>query len=106
MTALDRERSEIAERLGALERAQADEAKQPARAVAAVTMASPTAAKIALFRSLFRGREGCIAAPVGKSKHREGGLRAHVSERMRPRRLQKAAGEVRGVPKPGVHPRW
>ena len=57
LTALDRERSEIAERLGALERAQADEAKQPARAVAAVTMASPTAAKIALFRSLFRGRE-------------------------------------------------
>ena len=57
MTALDRERSEIAERLGALERAQADEARQPARAVAAVTMASPTAAKIALFRSLFRGRE-------------------------------------------------
>lgn len=57
LTALDRERSEIAERLGALERAQADEAKQPGRAVAAVTMASPTAAKIALFRSLFRGRE-------------------------------------------------
>lgn len=57
MTALDRERSEIAERLGALERAQADAAKKPARVVAAVTMASPTAAKIALFRSLFRGRE-------------------------------------------------
>ena len=60
LTALDRERSDIAERLSVLELAQADEAKQPARAVAAVTMASPTAAKIALFRSLFRGREDVL----------------------------------------------
>ncbi len=58
---LDRERSEIAERLGVLELAQAEEnAKQPARATAAVTMTSPTAAKIALFRSLFRGREDIL----------------------------------------------
>src|SRR5207253_464618 len=47
----------IVERLGALEREQAQEAKQRAHAGAQVTMSSPTAAKIALFRSLFRGRE-------------------------------------------------
>jgi hypothetical protein len=57
LTALNRERSEIAERLGVLERAQAaEEAKQPSHPTARVTMSSPTAAKIALFRSLFRGR--------------------------------------------------
>ncbi len=57
LIALDRERSEIAERLGVLERTKAqEEAKQPAHA-AAVTMISPAAAKIALFRGLFRGRE-------------------------------------------------
>jgi superfamily II DNA or RNA helicase len=60
LIALDRERSEIAERLGVLERTKAQqEAKQPAHA-AAVTMTSPTAAKIALFRGLFRGREDVL----------------------------------------------
>ncbi|MGH6878840.1 MAG: TOTE conflict system archaeo-eukaryotic primase domain-containing protein, partial [Rhizomicrobium sp.] len=58
LAALDLERAEIAERLDALERAQAEEAKQPAGA--SVTMASPTAVKIALFRSLFRGREDVL----------------------------------------------
>ncbi|MBI1778205.1 MAG: DEAD/DEAH box helicase family protein [Proteobacteria bacterium] len=61
LIALDRERSEIAERLGVLEQAaQVDEAMQPIHTVARVTMASPTAAKIALFRSLFRGREDVL----------------------------------------------
>src|SRR5579872_6605602 len=61
LTALDRERSEIAERLGALERARTqEEVKQPSHAAAAVTMASPTTTKIALFRSLFRGREDVL----------------------------------------------
>jgi len=47
--------------LGVLARVQAEkEAKQPPDAPAAVTMASPTAAKIALFRSLFRGREDVL----------------------------------------------
>lgn len=56
LIALDRERSEIAERLGVLERTKAQEdTKQPPHA--AVTMSSPTVAKIALFRGLFRGRE-------------------------------------------------
>ena len=60
LIALDRERSEIAERLGVLERTKAqEEAKQPAHA-AAVTMTSPAAAKIALFRGLFRGREDVL----------------------------------------------
>jgi len=60
LIALDRERSEIAERLGVLERTKAREAaKQPEHA-AAVTMTSPTVAKIALFRGLFRGREDVL----------------------------------------------
>jgi len=61
MTALDRERSEIADQLSVLERAQADEAtKQPLQVAARVTMASSTAEKIALFRSFFRGREDVL----------------------------------------------
>ena len=45
------------EQLGVLARVQTEmEAKRPPHASAGVTMASPTAAKIALFRSLFRGR--------------------------------------------------
>ncbi len=58
MAVLDRERSQIAEELAALERARAEqELKSPAHPDASVTMASPTAEKITLFRSLFRGRE-------------------------------------------------
>jgi hypothetical protein len=57
LTALDRERLEIAEQLGVLARVRAEmEARRPPHASAGVTMASPTAAKIALLRSLFRGR--------------------------------------------------
>ena len=57
LTMLDQERSEIVEQLGALEHARVVEAaKQSVTAAARVTMASPTAEKIALFRSLFRGR--------------------------------------------------
>jgi len=40
-----------------LARVQAGEAKQAPHPAAHVTMASPTVAKIALFRSLFHGRE-------------------------------------------------
>ena len=44
-----------------LARVQAEkQAKQPPYASAGVTMASPTAAKIALFRNLFRGREDVL----------------------------------------------
>jgi superfamily II DNA or RNA helicase len=47
--------------LEALERTQAQkEAKLPVLGVAPVTMTSPTAAKIALFRGLFRGREDVV----------------------------------------------
>jgi superfamily II DNA or RNA helicase len=53
---LDRERSEIAEQLGVLARVQAEKEANEAPYASAVTMASPTAAKIKLFRSLFRGR--------------------------------------------------
>ena len=54
---LDRERSAIAEQLAALKRAQAETPGQMLPAVARVTMTSPTAAKIEVFRALFRGRE-------------------------------------------------
>lgn len=58
MSTLDRERSEIANRLGVLEHAQIGEAtRQPPRPASQVTSAAPTAQKIALFRDLFRGRE-------------------------------------------------
>lgn len=67
LTALDRERSEIAKRLGVLEQAQARERAEQS-APAAVTMASPTAAKIALFRSLFRGREDVLPRRWENSK--------------------------------------
>jgi superfamily II DNA or RNA helicase len=55
---LDRERSDVEERLRALEQARVGETKTVARPE--VTMASPTAAKIALFRGLFRGREDVL----------------------------------------------
>ena len=57
LTALDRERSEVTDRLSALEQQVREAAKPPLQVTAPVTMASPTAEKIALFRSLFRGRE-------------------------------------------------
>jgi superfamily II DNA or RNA helicase len=58
LTALDQERSEIADRLRGLERTQAESAvSQPTALSARVTMKSSTGEKIALFRSLFRGRE-------------------------------------------------
>jgi len=58
LTTLDRERFEIAEQLNALERERAIEmAKRSPPFVPSVTMTSPTNEKIALFRSLFRGRE-------------------------------------------------
>jgi superfamily II DNA or RNA helicase len=59
LTALDRERSKLAGRLSVLEHARiAEPANQrPPQLAARVTTASPTAEKIALFQSLFRGRE-------------------------------------------------
>lgn len=58
MTTLDRERLELADRLRALELARARASTNPRPFLGArVTTASPTAEKIALFRSLFRGRE-------------------------------------------------
>lgn len=72
LTALDRERSEISERLNVLERLPAEVAIIPPAVTAGVTMTSPTTAKIALFRSLFRGREDVFPrrwenAKAGKS---------------------------------------
>lgn len=58
MAALDRERLEIADELDALERKRAEQVTEPpAQSYAPVTMASPTAGKIALFRSLVQGRK-------------------------------------------------
>jgi hypothetical protein len=57
LATLERERSEISNRLEVLARARADEGIAKSDSLAAlVTMASSTDAKIALFRSLFRGR--------------------------------------------------
>ena len=57
LATLDRERSDTADRLSALERQAKEAARPPPPVTARVTMTSPTAEKIALFRSLFRGRE-------------------------------------------------
>jgi superfamily II DNA or RNA helicase len=58
LSALDYERSGIAERLAALERACAPASHGPLTSLAnGVTKESPSAAKVALFQSLFRGRE-------------------------------------------------
>ena len=58
LSSLNQERSAIADRLGVLEHAQIAEAtRHPTRLTARVTAASSAAAKITLFRSLFRGRE-------------------------------------------------
>jgi hypothetical protein len=58
LTRLDREQSELADRLCALEHARTRASANPQPHLgASVTTASPTAEKIALFRSLFRGRE-------------------------------------------------
>jgi superfamily II DNA or RNA helicase len=57
LKALDRERSDISSRLSLLEQARAaGEVVRPERAAVIVTMTSSSDAKIALFRSLFRGR--------------------------------------------------
>jgi len=60
LAVLGRERSEIAGRLGVLERATAEAAKQSPPPVAPITMTSSTAEKIALFRRLFCGREDVL----------------------------------------------
>lgn len=58
LAALDRQRSQIAKELEALERAwDKENVRDPALPGAPVTMSSPTDDKIALFRTLFRGRE-------------------------------------------------
>jgi hypothetical protein len=58
LSTLDRERSEIADRLSVLEYAQTREAtRQPPQLTSRVMSASSAAEKIALFRDLFRGRE-------------------------------------------------
>ncbi|MGA8260620.1 MAG: DEAD/DEAH box helicase family protein [Arenicellales bacterium] len=50
----------IAEELAALERRQTERMKRRGNTVGSVTMASPTDAKIALYRSLFRGRQDVV----------------------------------------------
>ena len=57
LATLDRERSGIGDRLTSLEEQAREAAKPPPPVTARVTMTSPTAEKIALFRNLFRGRE-------------------------------------------------
>lgn len=70
---IERERTAIAEQLAALDRPAAGvPTPAPRTAAGGVTMASPTADKVALFRSLFRGREDVFPrrwdnAKTGKS---------------------------------------
>lgn len=59
LDAIDKERGQIAERLKELEKLRAAQSTPPTQVNIniSVTMAASTAAKIALFRSFFRGRE-------------------------------------------------
>jgi superfamily II DNA or RNA helicase len=57
LAALDLERAEITAQLATLQRAQAEGAGGSPQTSEPVTMTSPSAEKIALFRRLFRGRE-------------------------------------------------
>lgn len=58
---LDRERSDIVEQLRGLKRAKMKASSTPAATSPGVTAASPPAEKLALFKSLFRGREDVFA---------------------------------------------
>jgi hypothetical protein len=61
LIALEEERAEISKRLQGLERARTEEdPAESVHAIAVVTMRSATEAKIALFRSLFRGRTDVV----------------------------------------------
>ena len=57
MAALDAERSAVIERLDMLWHVRAEKFTKSAQVPAPVTMTSPSAEKVALFRDLFRGRE-------------------------------------------------
>ncbi len=72
LSALDEERGQIARRLAELKKTQAACTAQAEPSSARITMNSSTAAKIALFRSLFRGRQDVFPqrwdnAKTGKS---------------------------------------
>lgn len=103
LAALDRERSEIVERLSALERARADEANPPTANAAPVTKASSTAAKIALFRSLFRGREDVLPRRWENPKTGRTGY-APVCRNEWVHGVWKTAGQVRRMSKPSICP--
>jgi hypothetical protein len=58
LAAIERQRAEIAEKLAALDRVYIAAPSRPLPIQSGgLTMASPTADKVALFRSLFRGRD-------------------------------------------------
>ena len=93
LTALDRERSEIAEQLNVLARVQADEESQTAPlCLCWCHYGLPDRREDRAFPESVSRAGGRVAAPVGKPEDGEGGLRAHVPERMGPRSLRKAAG--------------
>jgi hypothetical protein len=71
LTACDRERLEIAERLGGLERTRADDSKQWCQAAVCVTTTSLTSEKIALFWNLFRQRENALSRRWDKRNERD-----------------------------------
>ena len=69
-----------------------------------VTAVSPAAAKVALFRDLFAGRTDVFPVRWENAKAGARRLRAGLRQRVGRGRLRQAAGEVRRVPEPGLHP--
>ena len=55
-------------------------------------------AKIALFRSLFRGREDVYPSSLREPQDRQVRLSARVRQRVGPRRLRKTQGQMRRMP--------
>jgi hypothetical protein len=62
---------------------------------ASVDQRSSSEAKIALFRSLFRGREDVYCAEVRKSQDRQVWIRARLRQRVGAWRVREAAHQMR-----------
>ena len=101
LTRLDAERAELEQRL-----AELAPAHSPARELSTrsgeVTSRSPTGDKIALFRSLFHGREDVYPKRWENARKDRGRLRTGLHQRVEARRVPQAPGALRRVLQSGL----
>ena len=102
LAALADEQAALRERLAEIGAHHANDHGPPLGA-AHVTASSPPAEKIALFRSLFRGREDVFPRRWTNARSGPGGLRTRLRQRMGAAHLQQASDQVSGVPAPRLH---